>query len=95
MLKVKVMFEDIGVMVIVLVGICLIEVFEKVGVGIIYGCCEGECCICLIKIIFGGENFVLLSILEDQVFKDNMVLCGYWLVCQVQIIGGEIVVKFV
>ena len=42
--KAKVIFEDIGVAVTVPAGTRLIEVSEKVGAGITYGCREGECC---------------------------------------------------
>lgn len=47
MAKAKVTFEDIGVSVTVPAGTRLIEVSEKVGAGITYGCREGECCTCL------------------------------------------------
>jgi hypothetical protein len=41
--KAKVTFQDIGVSVTVPAGTRLIEVSEKVGAGITYGCREGEC----------------------------------------------------
>ena len=41
--KAKVIFEDIGVSVTVPAGTRLIEVSEKVGAGITYGCREGDC----------------------------------------------------
>ena len=70
--KAKVIFEDIGVSVTVPAGTRLIEVSEKVGAGITYGCREGECCTCLTKIVAGGENLAPPSMLEDQVLKDNL-----------------------
>ena len=91
--KAKVTFHDIGVSVTVPAGTRLIEVSEKVGAGITYGCREGECCTCLTKIISGGENLAAPSVLEDQVLKDNLAPRGHRLACQAQIIGGEIVVK--
>ena len=47
--KAKVTFEDIGVSVTVPAGTRLIEVSEKVGAGITYGCREGECGTCMMK----------------------------------------------
>jgi ferredoxin len=93
MAKAKVTFEDIGVSVTVPAGTRLIEVSEKIGAGIVYGCREGECCTCLTKVISGAENLAPPSILEDQVLKDNLAPRNYRLACQAQIIGGEIVVK--
>ena len=75
--KAKVTFQDIGVSVTVPAGTRLIEVSEKVGAGITYGCREGECCTCLTKIISGGENLASPSVLEDQVLKDNMAPRGH------------------
>ena len=91
--KAKVTFQDIGVSVTVPAGTRLIEVSEKVGAGITYGCREGECCTCLTKVISGGENLAAPSILEDQVLKDNMAPRGHRLACQAQILSGDIVVK--
>ena len=91
--KAKVPFDDVGVSVTVPAGTRLIEVSEKVGSGIIYGCREGECCTCLTKIVSGAENLATPSILEDQVLKDNMAPRKHRLACQAQILGGEVVVR--
>ena len=91
--KAKVTFQDIGVSVTVPAGTRLIEVSEKVGAGITYGCREGECCTCLTKVISGGENPASPTIPEDRAPKDNMAPRGHRLPCQAQILGGEIVVK--
>ena len=91
--KAKVTFEDVGVSVTVPAGTRLIEVSEKVGSGIIYGCREGECCTCLTKIISGAENLAAPSILEDQVLKDNLAPRHHRLACQAQVLGGDVVVK--
>ena len=76
--KAKVTFEDIGVSVTVPAGTRLIEVSEKVGAGITYGCREGECCTCLTKVVSGG---------------DNLAPRGHRLACQAQILSGDIVVR--
>ena len=91
--KAKVIFEDIGVAVTVPAGTRLIEVSEKVGAGITYGCREGECCTCLTKVISGGDNLAAPSVLEDQVLKDNMAPRNHRLACQAQILSGEVVVR--
>ena len=91
--KAKVTFDDVGVSVTVPAGTRLIEVSEKVGSGIIYGCREGECCTCLTKIVSGAENLATPSILEDQVLKNNMAPRKHRLACQAQILGGEVVVR--
>ena len=93
MAKAKVTFEDIGVTVTVPAATRLIEVPEKVGAGITYGCREGECCTCLTKVVSGAENLASPSMLEDQVLKDNMAPRNHRLACQAQILGGEVVVR--
>ncbi len=60
--KASVTFQDIGVTVTVPAGTRLIEVSEKVGAGITYGCREGECCTCLTKIVSGHEHLAAPSV---------------------------------
>ena len=91
--KAKVIFEDIGVSVTVPAGTRLIEVSEKVGAGITYGCREGECCTCLTKIVSGAENLAAPSVLEDQVLKDNLAPRHHRLACQAQVLGGSVTVR--
>lgn len=91
--KAKVTFEDIGISVTVPADTRLIEVSEKVGAGITYGCREGECCTCLTKVVSGAENLASPSVLEDQVLKDNLAPRQHRLACQAQVLGGEIVVR--
>ena len=91
--KASVTFQDIGVTVTVPAGSRLVEVSEKVGAGITYGCREGECCTCLTKIVSGHEHLAAPAVLEDQVLKDNLEPRRHRLACQAQILGGNIVVK--
>ncbi|WP_263770299.1 2Fe-2S iron-sulfur cluster-binding protein [Propionivibrio soli] len=91
--RAKVTFEDIGVTVDVPAGTRLIEVSERVGAGIVYGCREGECCTCLTRIIDGYGNLAAPSVLEDQVLKDNLAPRHHRLACQAQVLGGEVVVE--
>ena len=91
--KAQVTFEDIGVTVTVPAGTRLIEVSEKIGAGITYGCREGECCTCLTRVVSGHEYLAAPSVLEDQVLKDNLAPRHHRLACQAQVLGGAIVVK--
>ncbi|MEW6765233.1 MAG: 2Fe-2S iron-sulfur cluster-binding protein [Pseudomonadota bacterium] len=91
--KANVTFEDIAITVTVPAGTRLIEVSEKVGAGIIYGCREGECGSCMMRIVSGGENLAAPSILEDKVLKENMAGRATRLACQAQVLGGDIVVR--
>ncbi|WP_319529251.1 2Fe-2S iron-sulfur cluster-binding protein [uncultured Cohaesibacter sp.] len=94
MAKGKLTFEDIDVSVNVPAGTRVIEVSEKVGAGIIYGCREGDCGTCLMKVEEGMENLSEPSALEDKVLQENMAGKDMRLACQAQIIGeGETIVK--
>ena len=91
--KALVVFEDIDVTVTVPAGTRLIEVSEKVGAGITYGCREGECGTCMMKIVAGAEHLSVPSVLEDQVLKDNYAGAANRLACQAQVLGGEVRVR--
>ncbi|SNY92913.1 Ferredoxin [Cohaesibacter sp. ES.047] len=94
MAKGKLTFEDIDVSVNVPAGTRVIEVSEKVGAGIIYGCREGDCGTCLMKVDGGMDNLSEPSVLEDKVLQENMAGKDMRLACQAQIIGeGETIVK--
>lgn len=90
--KAKVTFEDVGVTLTVPAGTRLIEVSEKLGAGITYGCREGECGTCLTRVVAGAEHLAGPSVLEDQVLKDCFAPRNHRLACQAQVLGGEIVV---
>jgi ferredoxin len=91
--KANVTFEDIGVTVTVPAGTRLIEISEKVGAGITYGCREGECGTCMMKIVSGMEHMTERSVLEDKVLQENMAGRSNRLACQAQVLGGEVVVR--
>ena len=90
--KAQVVFEDIGVAVTVPAGTRLIEVSEKVGAGITYGCREGECGTCMMKIVSGMENLANPSMLETKVLQEQMAGRRNRLACQAQVLQGQIVV---
>lgn len=91
--KASVTFEKPGITVTVPAGTRLIEVSEKIGAGITYGCREGECGTCTVKIVSGMENMSERSVLEDKVLQENMAGRDHRLACQAQVLGGDIVVK--
>ncbi|GAB6051903.1 ferredoxin FdxC [Magnetospira thiophila] len=85
--KAKVTFSDINLSVNVPVGTRIIEVSEKVGSGIIYGCRECDCGTCIMKVEEGWNNLSEPSVLEDKVLKENMAGRHYRLACQAQVLG--------
>ncbi len=87
MAKANLTFKDIGLTVSVPVGVRVIEISEKVGAGIVYGCREGDCGTCMMKVEEGWENLSTPTIIEDKVLKDNLAGRHYRLACQAQIIG--------
>ena len=87
MAKAKLTFKDIGLTVSVPVGVRVIEISEKVGAGIVYGCREGDCGTCMMKVEDGWENLSTPTIIEDKVLKDNLAGRHYRLACQAQVIG--------
>lgn len=91
--KSNVTFEKLGITVSVPAGTRLIEISEKVGASITYGCREGECGTCMMKITSGMENMSQRSVLEDKVLQENMAGRNDRLACQAQVLGGEISVK--
>jgi len=87
MAKAKLTFKDIGLTVTVPAGVRVIEISEKVGSGIVYGCREGDCGTCMMKVEDGWENLSTPSVIEDKVLKDNFAGRHYRLACQAQVIG--------
>ena len=93
MAKANVTFEDINVTVAVPAGTRIVEISEKVGAGITYGCHEGDCGTCIMKVTEGWQNLSEPSVLEDKVLRENMAGKHNRLACQAQVLGGTISVK--
>lgn len=91
--KANVTFEKLGVTLTVPAGTRLIEISEKIGAGITYGCREGECGTCMVKVISGMEHMSERSVLEDKVLQENMAGKDHRLACQAQVLGGNITIK--
>ncbi len=93
MAKSNLTFEDINVTVSVPAGTRVIEVSEKVGSALTYGCREGDCGTCIMKVDKGWENLSEPSVLEDKVLRENMAGKHNRLACQAQVLGGDVAVK--
>lgn len=93
MAKATITFEDINVTVTVPAGTRVIEISEKVGSGITYGCREGDCGTCMMKVTSGSENLAEPSVLEDKILRENLAGKQNRLACQAQILGGSIAVR--
>lgn len=87
MAKARLTFEDIDVTVMVPVGVRVIEISEKVGSSIIYGCREGDCGTCMMRVVDGWENLSTPSVVEDKVLRENAAGKHYRLACQAQVLG--------
>jgi ferredoxin len=87
MAKAQLTFSDINVTVTVPTGARVIEISEKVGAGITYGCREGECGTCLMHVQKGRKNLSKPSFLEDKVLRENMAGAHFRLACQAQVLG--------
>ncbi|MCO8144599.1 (2Fe-2S)-binding protein [Rhodovulum tesquicola] len=89
----KLTFADVALTVNVPQGTRIIEISEKVGSGITYGCREGECGTCITRIVEGMENLSEPSALEIRVLKDNLAGRNDRLACQCQVLKGTVKVR--
>jgi len=85
--KAKLTFKDINVTVTVPVGVRVIEISDKVGSGIVYGCREGDCGSCLMKVDDGWESLSTPSVVEDKILRENAAGKHNRLACQAQVLG--------
>ncbi len=93
MAKATITFEDINVTVTVPAGTRLIEISEKVGAGITYGCREGDCGTCMMVVTAGIENLSEPSVLEDKILREHFAGKQDRLACQAQVLGGAVTVR--
>ncbi len=87
MAKAQLSFTDINVTVTVPAGTRVIEISDRVNAGIIYGCREGDCGTCLMKVVEGMENLTEPSALETKVLKEHFAGKDTRLACQAQVLG--------
>ncbi|BBO99729.1 2Fe-2S iron-sulfur cluster-binding protein [Sulfuriferula nivalis] len=87
MAKAILTFADIGVSVTVPAGTRIIEVSEKVGAGIVYGCRESDCGTCLTEIVTGMENLSIPSPIELATLAEKKAKANMRLACQTLVLG--------
>ena len=87
MAKAQITFKDINITVTAPVGVRVIEISEKVGSGIVYGCREGDCGTCLMKVEQGAENLSSISVVEDKLLRESAAGKNFRLACQAQVLG--------
>lgn len=92
MAKAKLTFADIGVSVTVPAGTRIIEVSEKVGAGIVYGCRESDCGTCLTEVVEGMENLSEPSPIERATLAEKKAAPNMRLACQTLVLG-DVTVK--
>lgn len=93
MASARLTFDDIALTVNVPSGTRIIEISEKIGAGITYGCREGECGTCLTRILAGAEFLSEPSALETRVLRENLAGRHDRLACQCQVISGAVKVR--
>jgi ferredoxin len=92
--KAKITFEDIQQAVEVPAGTRVIEVSEKIGAGIIYGCREGDCGTCMMHVAGGWNNLTEPSVLEEKVPSENMASRHDRLACPMIVWDEDLLVEF-
>ncbi len=92
MAKAKLTFADIGVSVTVPAGTRIIEVSEKVGAGIVYGCRESDCGTCLTVVVDGMDNLSEPSNFELATLAEKKAGPNMRLACQTLVLG-DVTVK--
>lgn len=93
MAKAQLSFADIGVTITVPAGTRVIEISDKLNSGIVYGCREGDCGTCLMKVVEGLENLSQPSVLEARVLKEHLAARDMRLACQAQVLSGDVTVR--
>ena len=92
MAKANLTFADLDLTVSVPVGVRVIEISEKVGSGLVYGCREGDCGTCLMHVLEGANNLSTPSVVEEKVLRENFAGKDTRLACQAQVLG-DVTVK--
>ncbi|MBK6974277.1 MAG: 2Fe-2S iron-sulfur cluster binding domain-containing protein [Candidatus Methylophosphatis roskildensis] len=90
-MKAKLTFADIGVTVTVPQGTRIIEVSEKVGAGIEYGCRESDCGTCLTEVVSGMEHLSEKSTFETNTLAQHKAPPNMRLACQTLVLGDAVV----
>ncbi len=87
MARAKLTFADVNITATVPAGTRVIEISDKINSGIVYGCREGDCGTCLMKVVEGLDNLSQPSVLEARVLKEHLAARDTRLACQAQVLG--------
>ena len=92
MSKYNITFADINTTVAVPRGTRIVEVAEKVGASIPFGCKENDCGDCMVDVLEGAGNLSDPSPLEIDLLKQKFAKPNNRLACQAMVLG-DITVK--
>ena len=87
MSKYNITFADIGTTIAVPRGTRIVEVAEKVGASIPFGCKENDCGDCIVDVLEGAENLSPPSSLETELLKQKFGKPNNRLACQAMVLG--------
>ncbi len=87
MSKYNITFTDIQTTVVVPRGTRIVEVAEKLGANIPFGCKENDCGNCIVDVLQGADNLSPPSTLELGLLKDKFAKSGQRLACQAMVLG--------
>jgi len=87
MSKYNITFADIGTTLSVPRGTRIVEVAEKVGASIPFGCKENDCGDCMVEVLQGAGNLSIASALETELLKQKFATPNHRLACQAMVLG--------
>lgn len=87
MSKYNITFADIQTTVSVPRGTRIVEVAEKIGASIPFGCKENDCGDCMVDVLQGAINLSEPSALEIDLLKQKFAKPSYRLACQAMVLG--------
>lgn len=87
MSKYNITFADIGTTITVPRGTRIVEVAEKVGASIPFGCKENDCGDCMIEVLEGVDHLSIPSALETDLLKQKFGKPNNRLACQAMVLG--------
>ena len=88
MSKYNITFADINVTANVPRGTRIVEVAEKIGANISFGCKENDCGNCIVEVLEGAENLSMPSTLEQDLLKAKFAKSTCRLACQAMVLGN-------
>lgn len=88
MSKYNITFADINTTVSVPRGTRIVEIAEKVGASIPFGCKENDCGDCMVEVLQGEDNLSPPSALEQELLKVKFAKPHSRLACQAMVLGN-------